>query len=123
MTPFQRDVDRERRISTQIVAGCYDAVEEAAGWWCYLDTHLHVPFPARCIAERAISPLQPGDEIEVTGIATEDECEREMFVTVEWDGRPLAVPLAQLEALPAADPTTQQAIADWHYWLAETDDL
>ena len=45
----------------------------------------------------------------------EDECMREMFVTIEWDKRKLAVPLAQLQALKA-DKETQQAVEDWHYW-------
>jgi hypothetical protein len=40
-----------------------------------------------------------------------------MFVDVRWSGRTLAVPLAQLEAIDA-DRETQEAIADWHYWVA-----
>lgn len=35
---------------------------------------------------------------------------------IDWDGDTLAVPLIQLEA-PEADAETQQAIADWHYWV------
>ncbi len=49
-------------------------------------------------------------------MAPEDECEREMFVEIDWDGDTLAVPLIQLNA-PEADEETQQAIADWHYWV------
>ena len=41
---------------------------------------------------------------------------REMFVTIEWDKRELAVPLAQLQALKV-DKETQQAMEDWHYWV------
>jgi hypothetical protein len=54
--------------------------------------------------------------LEVVGMAPEDECEREMFVEIDWDGDTLAVPLIQLNA-PEADAQTQQAIADWHYWV------
>jgi hypothetical protein len=39
-----------------------------------------------------------------------------MFVEIDWDGDTLAVPLIQLNA-PEADEETQQAIADWHYWV------
>lgn len=75
-----------------------------------------VPFLARCIAERAISPLHIGDEIEVVGLASEDECRHVMFVETPCERRTLAVPLSQLEGL-TADETTQQAIADWRYWV------
>lgn len=51
-------------------------------------------------------------------MAPESECEHEMFVEIAWEGDTLAVPLIQLEA-PGADPETQQAIADWHYWIAQ----
>ena len=39
-----------------------------------------------------------------------------MLVDIAWDGDRLAVPLIQLEA-PDLDAETQQAIADWHYWV------
>jgi len=40
----------------------------------------------------------------------------QQFVTVEWMDRELGVPLEQLEPIDASDDT-EQAIADWHYWL------
>jgi hypothetical protein len=61
--------------------------------------------------------LSEGDSATVLRMAAEEECEREMFVSVRWRRRVLAVPLAQLSA-PRADDDTQQAIADWHYWVA-----
>jgi hypothetical protein len=60
--------------------------------------------------------LRVGEEVNVIGMASEGDCESEMFVRVRWHGRRLAVPLAQLEPL-AADPATKEAISDWHYWL------
>ena len=62
--------------------------------------------------------LQPSPKFSFTkllGMAPEDECEREMFVEIDWDGDTLAVPLIQLNA-PEVDKETQQAIA-WHYWV------
>ena len=47
---------------------------------------------------------------------SEDECEHEMFVTVRWQERTLAVPLSQLEVV-RADAGTREAVADWHYWI------
>jgi hypothetical protein len=49
---------------------------------------------ARCIAGRSISRLRIGDEVEVVGMALDEECEHEMFVLIHWARRRLAVPLA-----------------------------
>src|SRR4051794_41970247 len=112
-----RDEARERRITMEIVVDCYDEGERAMGWYYYLEDKLHTPFTARCIRERAISPLRVGDEVEVVGMAPEVECEREMFVETPWERkRTLAVPLAQLEVV-RADEETRQAVEDWHYWV------
>ena len=35
-----------------------------------------------------------------------------------WQGRTLAVPLSQLAAVDP-DDSTAEAIADWHYWVAQ----
>jgi hypothetical protein len=49
------------------------------------------------VAERAISPLRVGDELEVVGMAPEEACEHEMLVLTRWERGTLAVPSAQLE--------------------------
>jgi hypothetical protein len=41
-----------------------------------------------------------------------------MLVIIEWRERTLGVPLAQLEGT-SVDKETKQAIADWHYWIAQ----
>lgn len=89
------------------------------GWYYYLERMLSFPFPARCRATRAISPLRPGERVTVTGMAPEMECEHEMFVQIHGQDRRIAVPLAQLEVrgLRMVDAETREAIADWHYWL------
>ena len=116
MAEVPRDERREERLHDEIIVDAYGPEEQAMGWYYYLDDHLDFPFTARCRLERAISPLHLGDEVDVTGMAPEEECEREMFVTMRWERRGLAVPLAQLEAVHA-DETTHQAIEDWHYWV------
>src|SRR4051812_27241627 len=113
-----KDDEREERIDMEIVVDCYDEHERAMGWYYYLENQLKVPFTARCVAKRPVSPLRVGDEVEVTGMAPEDECEREMFVMIRWEKDGLAVPLSQL--LPvAADAKTLQAVEDWHYWVKQ----
>ncbi len=113
----KRDEAREDRITMEIVVDAYDPGERAMGWHAYLEDTLHTPFTARCIKERVISPLQVGDVVEVVDMAPSEECEREMFVEIAWQGkRTLAVPLAQLEVIKAEEKT-QQAVEDWHYWV------
>jgi Calcium binding len=112
-----RDEEREQRISMEIVVDAYGPEEQAMGWYYYLDDQLRFPFPVRCTAKRATSPLQVGDEVEVVGMAPEEECQHEMFVLIRWERDTLAVPLSQLDGV-AVDDQTRQAIADWHYWAA-----
>lgn len=49
--------------------------------------------------------------------APEEECEKEMFVTIRWEKDGLAVPLSQLEPISDADAQTREAAEDWHYWV------
>jgi hypothetical protein len=112
----QRDEVREERITMEIVVDAYGADERAMGWYYYLQEKLEVPFLARCVEEREVSPLSVGDEVEVVGMPAERECEREMYVSIAWGERTLAVPLAQLEVLEASEET-REAVEDWHYWV------
>lgn len=117
MPGVEKDEVREDRIVMEIIVDAYGGEEQAMGWYYYLDDKLNVPFKARCIAERRTSPLKKGEEVQVEGMAPEEECMHEMFVEVRWSGRTLAVPLSQLEPLDI-DSETQEAIEDWHYWVA-----
>jgi hypothetical protein len=111
------NAERERLILQEIVADAHDEHERAMGWLSYLEDQLQFPFTARCIIKRAISPLRVRDEVEVIGVAPQDECEREVFVMIRWERDGLGVPLSQLKPV-AADEETVRAIADWHYWIA-----
>jgi hypothetical protein len=117
-----RDQEREQRIAMEIIVDAYSADEQAMGWYVYLEEHLQFPFLAKCIAQRAISPLRVGDEVEIIGMAPEEECGHEMFVLTRWDRGDLAVPLSQLEGL-GVDEQTHQAIDDWRYWVARGHEL
>jgi len=120
MAKVKKNVERENRIEMEIIVDAYGPEEQAMGWYCYLEEKLHFPFPAKCIAERTISPLRKGDEVEVLNMAPEKECQHEMFVEIRWERRrPLAIPLSQLRPIAEADEDTREAIEDWHYWLAQ----
>jgi hypothetical protein len=117
MPTIEKDEEREDRIAMEIVVDAYDEEERAMGWYYYLDDKLRFPFKARCIAVRRISPLKVGEEVQVLGMIPEDACLHEMFVELRWSERTFGVPLSQLEATKP-DSETQEAIEDWHYWVA-----
>ncbi len=112
----QREEDREERIRLEIVVDSQGAEERAMSWYHYLTDILAFPFITQCSAKRAISPLQIGDEVDVIGIAPEEECQHEIFVLMRWERDGLAVPLSQL-TVTYADDETRQAVGDWLYWV------
>jgi hypothetical protein len=116
MTRMNENKTRERRIEMEAVVDAYNSEERAMGWYYYLEERLKFPFKARCKSKREISPLRVGEEVEVVGMAPEDECGLEMFVRLRWRRAKVAVPLSQLEPL-AAEPNTTEGVADWHYWV------
>ncbi len=111
-----KDEAREERIHMEIIVDAYGPEEQVMGWYNYLNDTLQFPFSARCIALRTTSPLEPGDEVEVVGMAPDEDCQHEMLVLISQKHRKLAVPLMQLEGIQV-DEETQQAIEDWHYWV------
>jgi hypothetical protein len=117
MAHVERDEAREHRITYEIIVDAYSEEEQALGWYYYLEERLAFPFEVRCISERRISPLKLEEVVEVTGMASEDDCMHEMFVQVRWQGRTFGVPLSQLAGV-SVDAQTQEAIEDWHYWVA-----
>ena len=116
MARIPPDERREERIAMEIIVDAYGHEEQAVGWYVYLTDHLRFPFTAHCLAQRAISPLEVGDEVEVVEMASEEECQHEMFVGIRRKRRSLAVPLAQLEG-SQVDEETEQALQDWRYWV------
>lgn len=113
----RREEERENRIIMEVVVDAYNESERAMGWYYYLENQIQFPFTATCIAARAISPLRVKNEVEVTGMADEGECEHEVFVTMLWENRNLAVPLSQLKPISNTSKETKQAVEDWHYWV------
>jgi Calcium binding len=59
----------------EILVDAYTPEEQAMEWYYSLEDRLGFPFVARCTAERTISPLRVGDEVEVVGMAPEAECQ------------------------------------------------
>lgn len=123
MERIERDEEREDRISDEATVDANGAEEVVMGWYYYLDDRLHLPFRARCIQERATSPLQLDEVVEVVEMAPADDCESDMLVIIRWADRTLGVPLAQLARVEEDDQVfgyeeSVEAIGDWQYWVA-----
>jgi hypothetical protein len=117
MIKTNKDEEREERIAMEIIVDANGPEEQAMGWYYYLQDELRFPFTAICNEKRSTSPLRVQDEVDVIGMAPEDECEREMFVIIRWERDGLAVPLSQLTPIPATASQTIEAVTDWHYWV------
>ena len=117
MPRIAKDLEREHRIAMEAIVDANGPEEQAMGWYYYLEDKIHFLFRAKCMIERTTSPLRTGDEVEVTGMASEADCEREMFVEIQWDNRKLVIPLVQVQPLADSEVNTNEAVADWHYWV------
>lgn len=118
MSKTEKDEAREYRILMEIMVDAYNEEEQAMGWYCYLQDNIEFPFPARCVRTMARSSLREGEQMTVIQMAPEDECLHEMVVEVQWQERRFSVPLTQLQPLNE-DEKAGEAIADWHYWIAQ----
>ena len=109
---------REDRIQNEAIVDTHGAEEQAMSWYYYLENKIRFPFQAKCIAAKAVSSLLKGETVEVRGMAPEEACASDMLVLIRWQGRTMAIPLSQLQDL-TGNKATNEAIADWHYWVAQ----
>ncbi len=110
MATTPHDDEREQRISNQIIVDAYNADEERMGWYVYIEDHLNMPFVA----------IWDEQTVEVVGISDEDECQQEMRVDIRYTEKNrqdvFSVSLSEISPVDA-DETTNEAIADWKYWV------
>jgi hypothetical protein len=118
MKEIPEDPKREERIANEVTVDAYGSEEVMAGWLTYLQDNLACPFDAECIEEMKISPLRKGEKVTVLELLDDEEyLGSDFFVRIEWMGRKMGVPLAQLQPLKV-DKETKQAVEDWQYWKA-----
>lgn len=115
-----QDDDREQRIAMQVYVDVYEEAESGLSWYYYLENRLQFPFKAHWTKKRDQESFTTDDVVEVIGLPHEDDCEREMLVNIRYREGELedefAVPLANIVPIEV-DADTQEAIADWHYWV------
>ena len=104
----------------EIIVDAYNESEVWTGWYCYLENTLAFPFEAECVKSRKMSPLKPGERVTVLGMLDEEEGDGlgEMMVEATWRDCTMGIPLAQIKGT-GVDEKTVEAIADWHYWVAQ----
>ena len=111
----KKDEIREERIIMEAIVDAYGPEEQAMGWYYYLEDKISFPFEAECIVADKRTPLKIGERVTAIKMSGENYCQRDMYADVEWQGRTLAIPLANIKPLDA-DDDTMEAIGDWHYW-------
>jgi len=121
MSSVEHDESREHRIEMEIIVDAYTEEEQAMGWYYYLDDKLNFPFKAQWINRKGQS-----EEVEVQEMSPDDDCGKDMFVEVLYrEGEAedvFSVSLYEIEAIDTG-PKTQEAIADWHYWVDRGNEL
>ena len=118
MKQIPKDPAREERIGDEIIVDANGEDEVLMGWLTYLQDNLACPFEAECIEEMQISPLRKGEKVTVLELLDDEEnLGSDFFVLIEWMGRKMGVPLAQLKPLKVSKET-KQAVEDWQYWKA-----
>lgn len=117
MSITEKDEVREDRIIMDIIVDAYNSEEQAMGWYYYLDDKIKFPFEACCMEVKGKSPLKEGEKVTVLHMADAENCDHGMLVNIQWRDRIFAVPLEQLKPL-TVEEQTQEAVEDWHYWVA-----
>lgn len=104
MTIIDIDDKREERITGDILVDIYEDYEVPLGWYYYLERTLNFPFPAlwQTASQKGKGK---GAQVEVVGMAEEEECSSEMVCEVAFEGDVFSVPLINLFA-PEADEKT-----------------
>ncbi len=120
MASVERDETREHRIETEIIVDAEDKEDRAMGWYYYLDDMIEFPFMAKWKKKSRKTSTIDEKPVEVLGMAPEDDCLRDMYVEVAYiGGKEDDIHTAKLSDIEPidVDEETQEAIADWLYWL------
>jgi hypothetical protein len=109
--------ERHRRILEDILVDTYDEQEQIAAWHSHLTDTLAFPLEAECDKQMLCSPLLPGEQITVTGLAKESACRGGIAIIIKWQDRKFAVPLEQLK-LKDTSSKASESVEDWKYWVS-----
>ena len=83
MKQFKKDSVREDRIHNEAIADANGPEEQVMGWYYYLDDKIRLPFQAKRITPKVVSPLRKEETVEVERMAPEDACFADMLVELK----------------------------------------
>ena len=114
MSNQETDPIRESRIVYEIIVDAYDETERALGWYYYLQDKITFPFLATWQKKIKKTGQIKETEVEVIGMASEENCERDMYVEVALMEEKEDIFTARLSDIKAnnPDPATAEALAD-----------
>jgi len=115
------DTNHQHRVNSKILVDCYDAYQQGQGWTLYLLDNISCPFTAEYSgnSKLSIKPNQTMTVLELVNSVYASEEDLECFmarVEVEIGDVLYEVPLEDLNTIDA-DKKTQQAIADWQFYI------
>lgn len=119
MANREPDPIRENRIEDEIVVDAYGEEERAMGWYYYLQDRITFPFLAKWKKTTKKTGAIAEKEVEVLDMASAEDCESNMYVEVAYidkDDDTFTAKLSDIEAINP-DPDTEEALADWKYWI------
>ncbi len=119
MANRETDPIRENRIDYDVVVDAYDESERAMGWYYYLQDKISFPFLAKWKKKTKKTGAIAEKEIEVLDMASAEDCESNMYVEVAYINEKddtFTARLSDIEAINP-DPNTEEALADWQYWI------
>jgi hypothetical protein len=111
------DPTREHRIIYEIVVDCYNEFEVASAWYAYMEDKLEFPFQAKCVVRNGSGALDFGEQVTVTGLPDQEECEDGLKVLIEYLEDEIDVLIEEIECIAGSDET-KTAIDDWRYGIA-----
>jgi hypothetical protein len=92
--------------------------EQAMSWYYYLESKLTFPFRAMCVAANAVSPLRKSETIEVLRMATRMPASTTCSCKSAGRGERWRLLFRNSIAINS-DESTEEAIGNWHYWVAQ----
>jgi len=114
--------NHQYRIDYQILVDCYDELEAGMGWTAYLLDNMQCPFEASYTGKSKVLSIAPEQTMTVLSLVNSEydgDEDYEYFmaqVEVEIGDALYEVPLENIK-VTSGTLATQQAVADWQYFI------
>jgi len=82
----EKNEELEEAIFMEAVVDAYNEVEQAMGWYYFLEDRLNFPFTAKCREEKRTNRVKKDQIYQVVGMADTEECGHDMYVLIKEEG-------------------------------------